>query len=209
MKKPYWLVAWLLVIEMLVILLFMPGDATQKVILKEAQYVKTSLGQDTVTWIHDHAQSWYKTVMLDSGFYEAVRHHMLPTEEEKAKSLGMRTAWDPWFHWLDGRIEAFGKLVYQFFARLALAWIWLPYMAILFVPAIYDGFNTRRIKQTNFDYASPIIHRYSVRAATTLMVGTTIAFFAPIAIDPIVIPVVLMTVCTLIGLSVGNMQKRV
>lgn len=209
MKKPFWLVAWLLAIELLVILLFMPGDLTQKVIVKEAQLLRTSLGSDSVVWVHDNAKQWYRVTMIDSGFYEALRHHVLPTQQEKAKSIGMENAWDPWFQWLDGRLEAFSKVVYQFLARLALAWIWLPYMLILFLPAIYDGVNTRRIKQTNFDYASPIIHRYSVRTTSVLFLGMAIAFFVPIAIDPILIPLVLMSACVLLGLGVGNMQKRI
>lgn len=209
MKKPFWLVAWLLAIEVVVILLFMPGDWTKTAIIKEGQYVTNTLGQDSARWVQSKATQWYESSMIDSGFLDALHKHVLPSKEEKARSRGMETAWDPWFNWLTGRLDAFSKVVYQFFSRLALAWIWLPYMAILFLPALYDGMNMRRIKRTNFDYASPVIHRYSVRSATALIMGLLIAFFFPVAIDPIIIPIVLMCTCILVGLGVSNMQKRI
>ncbi|ENX5681582.1 DUF4400 domain-containing protein [Salmonella enterica] len=82
-------------------------------------------------------------------------------------------------------------------------------MLILFVPAVYDGMMTWRIKRTNFDYASPVLHRYSVRGTMYLMAGLFIAFFIPIALDPVVIPMTMMTCCVLVGLTFGNLQKRV
>ncbi|MEC6096342.1 DUF4400 domain-containing protein, partial [Enterobacter hormaechei] len=72
----------------------------------------------------------------------------------------------------------------------------------------YDGMMTWRIKRTNFDYASPVLHRYSVRGTMYLMAGLFIAFFIPIALDPVVIPMTMMTCCVLVERS-GNLQKRV
>jgi hypothetical protein len=114
-----------------------------------------------------------------------------------------------WFGWVEGRIKALAKLIYQFCMRLALLASWAPYMLILLLPALYDGLMTWKIKRTNFDYASPVIHRYSMRGTGLLLTGLFIAFFAPFALDPVIIPVTIMVCCVLIGLMVGNFQKRV
>lgn len=209
MKKPWLLVAWLLVIELLVILLLIPGDWTDRVIKRESALVEQSLGIKTRNWIHEKASNWFRSSIIDSGFYQGMYHTLIPSEEERKRSKGMEEMGKGWFDWVKGRMEALVNVIYQFYTRVALLAAWAPYMLILFVPAVYDGIMTWRIKRTNFDYASPVLHRYSIRGAIWLITGLFIAFFAPIAINPIIIPMTMMTCCVLIGVSFGNLQKRV
>ncbi|MFC6674118.1 DUF4400 domain-containing protein [Marinobacterium aestuariivivens] len=209
MKKPLWLVVWLLVIELVVILLLVPGDWTDKAIEKESRFVESNLGSGARYWIRRKADDWYHLTMIDSGFYEGMYFTLIPTEHERARSRGMQNMGSWWFQWVEGRMEALANVVYQFFTRSALFLLWAPYMLILLAPALYDGAMTWKIKRTNFDYASPVIHRYSIRLTTYLILGLGIAFFAPIALNPVIIPVVMMVCCVLIGLTMGNLQKRV
>lgn len=209
MKKPLWLVAWLLVIEVLVILLLIPGDWINKTIQRELELMEKNLGYETRQWISNTAGDWYKTSMLDSGFYDAIYRTLIPTEDERKKSKGMEDMGQIWFAWVEGRIKSFTNVIYQFYMRLALLYSWAPYLLILFIPAVYDGLMSWKIKRTNFDYASPVVHRYSIRGALFLGVGLFIAFFAPIALNPMVIPVAMMLCCVLLGLALSNVQKRI
>lgn len=209
MKKPWWVVVWLLVLELCVILLFVPGDWLGRQIRAEYVLVGSSLGTESQEWISDTAAGWYRSSVIDSGLYGGLKQLVIPTEEEKSRSRGMEKMGSWWFVWLEGRIEAFVTLIYQFFTRLALLLLWAPYMLILFLPSVFDGIKTRAIKKTNFDYASPVIHRYSVRSTFILSIGLLIAFFVPLALNPVLIPLVLMGCCVLVGLTVGNLQKRV
>jgi hypothetical protein len=209
MKKPLWLVALLLMVEVLVILLLVPGDWTNRAIDKETSLVEANLGIDTRKWIEDKADRWYQSAMIDSGFYDAMYYTLIPTEQQRANSRGMENMAPWWFRWLKDRMEAFANVVYQFFTRSALFAVWAPFMLILLAPAVHDGMMTWRIKRTNFDYASPVVHRYSIRFTGYLLMGLGIAFFAPIALNPLIIPIVMMICCVLIGLTIGNLQKRV
>ena len=209
MNKPLWLVAWLLVIEILVILLLIPGDWVDKTIQRESELMEKNLGYETRQWINNTAGGWYKTSILDSGFYDAMYHTLIPTEEERKKSKGMENMGQRWFVWVEGRIEAFTNVIYQFYVRLALLFSWIPYLFILFIPSVYDGLMSWKIKRTNFDYASPVIHRYSIQGIFLLSIGLFIIFFAPIALNPIIIPIVMMLCCVLLGLAFSNLQKRV
>ncbi|CEE92455.1 membrane hypothetical protein [Xenorhabdus nematophila str. Anatoliense] len=128
MNKPWLLVAWLLAIEILAILLLIPGDWTDRAIKRESVLVEQSLGIEARDWIQNKASTWFRSSIIDSGF---------------------------------------------------------------------------------FDYASPVLHRYSVRGTMYLMAGLFIVFFVPIALDPVVIPLTMMTCCVLVGLTFGNLQKRV
>ena len=190
-------------------MLLIPGDWTDKAIKRESVLVEQSLGVEARDWIQSKASTWFRSSVIDSGFYEGMYQTLIPSEEERQKSKGMQDMGQGWFVWVKGRMEAFVNVIYQFYTRLALLSAWAPYMLILFAPAVYDGMMTWRIKRTNFDYASPVLHRYSVRGTMYLMVGLFIAFFIPIALDPVVIPITMMTCCVLIGLTFGNLQKRV
>lgn len=209
MNKPWFMVVILLLCEITLILLLIPGDWTKKQIKQEKIYIEQSLGKETRQWIDARANNWYNKSVLDSGFYEGAFQLLIPTEAEKRRSRGMENMGHDWFVWVEGRIHAMFNVVYQFLSRLALLVAWLPYMLILFIPACYDGYMTWQIKRTNFDYASPVMHRYSVRGAVFLLFGLLAAFMAPIALNPIIIPAAMMGVCVLFGLTFGNVQKRI
>ncbi len=209
MKQPFWMVILLFVIELGVVLLLVPRDWTQQAIIKEEGYVERTLGQQSRDWIQGRANNWYQKSMVDSGAYEAMYQHLIPSQQQKANSRGAQDLGVLFFKWWEGRLEALSLVIYQLFTRLALILLWLPYMTILFVPALFDGYMTLKIKRTNFAYASPVIHRYSVRGIRTLGIAMLIAFFLPIALDPIFIPVMLMAGCVFIGLAAGNLQKRI
>lgn len=178
-------------------------------IAEESELIDRSLGEQTGEWVYGRADKWYQAVMIDSGFYKRMHYTLIPTKEQKEKSRALENFGGKWFSWIEGRIEAFADVVYQFMARAALLTIWAPYMLLLLIPALWDGVMTRQLKRTNFDYASPVIHRYSIRLSLYIVVGLGIAFCSPIALNPLIIPVVMMICCVLLGLMVGNLQKRI
>jgi hypothetical protein len=209
MKKPYWLVALLLAAELFLILVFVPGKWTEQVIVNESAMVERTLGHNSVQWINERALRWYSSTMVDSGVYQGLHTLLIPSPEERARSRGMENLGSTIFPWLEDRLFSMMRVFYQVFARMALLMVWAPYMLILLIPAMYDGWLNWKIKRTNFDYASPVIHRYGVRGIVLMLQILLIAFFAPIALNPIVIPFAMMIACVMIGLAMGNIQKRI
>lgn len=196
-------------IELFLVLAFVPGDWTESVIKRESQKVENSLGMDTVNWIRDKADAWYTTTMLDSGVYRAMHRHVIPSKEEQEASKGMENIGNTIWPWAEGRLNALMHVIYQVFARVALFLVWAPYMLILLVPSVWHGMMTWRIKRTNFDYASPIFHRYGVRSIAAITQLMLIAFFLPLALNPMVIPLAMMASSVMIGVAMSNFQKRI
>lgn len=97
MKKPWLLVAWLLVIELLAILLLIPGDWTDRAIKRESELVEQSLGVEARDWIQNKASTWFRSSVIDSGFYEGMYQTLIPSEEERQKSKGMQDMGKGWF----------------------------------------------------------------------------------------------------------------
>lgn len=136
---------------------------------------------------------------------------LIPSEKQKAKSRGiqnMGTA-EGWFNWVQGRIDTVSEVIHHTFIRVSLLKVWAPYLLILFVPAVYDGVMTWKVKRTNFKYVSPVLHRYGLRGIGLLGVIFIILFFAPFAINPMLIPAGLIVICLLLGMTIGNTQKRI
>lgn len=199
----------MLVIEIVIVLLFVPGDFTNRAIKEESLLIEKHLGEESRKWVHNKADDWYKASMVSSGFYKGLHRTFIPTQQEKDNSKALEGFGGWWFDFLDVRIKSFSKVVYQFFLRVAQFQLWMPYMLILLIPSLFDGFMTWRIKRTNFDYASPVIHRYSFRAVFIIIIGAFLISFVPIAVSPVVMPFLMMLWAVAAGLMVGNYQKRI
>lgn len=208
MNKPLWLVIWILCIEILVVLVFVPGDVSVSVIKKEAEMIDGMMGVESKNWIHLKAQRWYQSLILDSGFYKELHHLFIPTPEQREASLGMKDFAFKYFVWIEGRIEAFMNMIYQVMTRIALFTLWLPYMFIILLPALFDGYMTWKLKCTNFAYVSPVLHQISIRGSLLIVGIICISFFLPIVVPPFIMPIMMIIVCLLTGTMLSNMQKR-
>lgn len=209
MKKPWFLALLLLAAEIIIVAVLVPGDYTGKVIHKELSMIESSLGSETLEWISGKSTDWYTATALDTGLKDGMYYLLIPTEEQRARSSGLETFGDWWFDLAAERIESLMLVLQQIYMRLALLLVWSPYVLLLLIPSVYDGYMTWRIKVTNFDYASPVKHRYSARLFGATTVGLLMLFMLPVAIPPSIIPIALMAMCIAIGLMVGNYQKRI
>ncbi len=109
---------------------------------------------------------------------------------------------------VEDRLNGLFATIYHLLIRVSLFVVWSPYMALIFAPALFDGWMMRSVKQTNFQYASPVVHRYGVRGVAFVVFAMVFAFTLPIALDPRIIPVALILVAICLGLIVSNMQKK-
>ncbi|QSV17591.1 DUF4400 domain-containing protein [Photobacterium ganghwense] len=208
MKSPFWIVVLIFVLEVCIILILIPGDYTKQMIVDESALIQKNLGTESQRWIYKRANEYYQASILDSGFYEATHQLLIPTYEERMKSKGMETMGADWFIWVESRLDASMNVVYQFYSRVAILQLWAPYMLFLFIPAIWDGVMTWNIKRTNFQYASPFLHRYSMRSMWLVVIGTFIVFCSPFTMHPTFIPLMLMLLAVSVGVNISNMQKR-
>ena len=209
MTKPFWMIASLLMLEVLIIATFWPGDWTDRYIEKEMAMIRDTLGSEQQIWIKEKADEWYTANLIDNGLYDFVWNIFIPTDEEKARSLGMENMGDFLFDYMGGRLESLTSTVYQFMMRVALLMSWWPFMVMVLVPAVYDGYMMWKIKRTNFAYVSPFFHQYSLEGIKWLFFGLIMVFLAPIAVNPSVIPGFLMIVCAMCGICISNLQKRI
>jgi hypothetical protein len=199
----------LLFIELTVLVLLVPThwlDAARKV---EIQRIEQRLGVNMCQQAVQKAQGWFQASLVDSGFYQALHHLLIPTEQERQHSKGLEDFGQELFTWLSVRLEALMRMCYQFYPRLALFSLWWPDLLWVGLPAIWEGFMVRRIKWTNFDYIIPVLHHYSLRGIMLLGAWVLMAWLAPIVLEPMLMPAVMMISCLLGGIALGNIPKRI
>lgn len=209
MKKPFWLVALILAAEIFVILIFVPGNWTESVVRKETRMVQQTMGTSSSEWINDKASGWYNSTMVDSGVYRAMYRFIIPSEAERQSSRGLQQLGESIWPWAERRLYALMQVAYQICTRIALLSVWAPYVLVILIPAVIHGWLRWKIKRTNFDYASPVIHRYGIRGILVAAQLMLILFVAPIALYPLIIPFGMIIMAVMFGLAIGNIQKRI
>ncbi|WP_300500716.1 DUF4400 domain-containing protein [Marinobacter sp.] len=196
----------LIALEVLFIAALLPGKWSETAMQKEAQMIEMISGREHRDQVLGNATSWYTASLVDTGVWRALYQMLIPEDHLREKSVIKA---DGWFGIVESRLTAIQQSVYLIFVRVSLLFTWLPYVPLLLLPALWDGLMTWKIKKTNFDYASPILHRYAIRGSALVAVLTMISFMMPLPIAPIYIPIALMFSVVAVGIAAGNLQKRI
>lgn len=209
-QNKYLFTLFILILELTAIMVLFPADMTRETVKAEKADIVRVMGRDSAEEIYSFARKGYEELVIESGVYNAVYRFFVPTEEQKRASKGMEELGtrEGWFDWVTERIENCCLVFYEFLVRIGTIKAWFPYMMIMIVPAIGSGILERKVKQSNFDYSSPLI----AKAAFNLMIYTMLAFvmlvFLPVPFSPLLVPLLMMVLCILIGHAIGNIQKR-
>ncbi|CCD30182.1 putative type IV conjugative transfer system coupling factor [Candidatus Glomeribacter gigasporarum BEG34] len=206
--RRFWLL-WLLLTELAVVVLLVPVDWIQQTRVHEIQRVEQRLGPDAPHRAMHTAHGWFQASLIRSGAYSALHHFLIPSEAERQRSKGLEYLEDGWFAWVEERLDVLMQLIDQLYVRVALLRLWWPCLLLAGLPALWEGWVMRCMKRTNFSHVSPVIHHYSVRGVLFLTSGLGMALLAPVPLEPMFMPAVLITACVLAGLALGHLQKRI
>lgn len=176
----------------------------------ELQAIEDRFGRDARDRLVARATRWYTAVIIDSGFQQEVWEGYTRTPEQRAKTPEFETGpFAAGIDWFEGRIRVFFTLIFQVFLRFSAIVLWAPYVVVMAAYAIAKAIKIRRIKQTNFDYVSPLGHRYSYFLVRVLMVGTVLLFVLPFQLPAEFIPIIGALTALSLGFVLANTQKRI
>lgn len=174
----------------------------------EVASIEKLFGVEARNEVVDRATRWYIRVIVDSGFQDAVWKGYTRTPEQRARSPEFETGpFAEGLDWFEDRTRMFLTQILQVFLRLSAVVLWAPYMAILAVPVILEGWVRRRIKQANFAQTSTLGPRFSILLIKASMIGTGLLFLLPIRLPVGYIPAIGVLIALSLGLAVSNTQK--
>lgn len=197
-------------IEFIVIAALISESWSYQVITKEQAMAHAYLGTATARQIKDDADRVYNRLFIDSGVVATIDKYFVPTEESRRRSGALaELGRDNVFPIVEERLNVIWASVYQMIYRLTGFLIWLPYLSLFFLPSLIDGLMVRQIKKTNFDYASPLLHRTAMYAIVVTAYLLLLALFAPVPLPPWLIPIAGAIIAMAMGLLAANTQKRI
>lgn len=160
--------------------------------------------------IRRRADRAFESLFVRTGIRETVRHYFIPTEAERLDSRGFEdVGQDGFFPFLAGRLQVLWDSVHQTLRRFYLLLAWWPFLVAALVPLALDGLVRRKIKQSNFDYSSPLAHRYALYVILGTAYGLLVGLTLPFAVPPETVPVAFAVVAGAGNVYWANTQKRV
>ncbi len=202
------LLVWLL--EIILVAGFVSDDWARDIQTVEDNSLIAYFGVEKEAEIRQASQQWFDRLFVNTGIRESVYRYFIPTERERQLSKGFEEVGrHDLFPFIQSRLDVLWGTLYQMIKRFIMAWVWLPFLAVTLLPFAIDGLIRRKVSQTNFDYPSPMAHRYSLYimlgAVYLLLMGLTLPFPVP----PQAIPVGVFIVALALNVLLANTQKRV
>jgi hypothetical protein len=203
------LIAWVLLLELIVILFLVTGSWMHGVAQTENESLKSLMGEKQTQWIKDKAAVWYQESIISPGVIDSTYNMFVPTSTKKTETSGVEKITEVWSGIVQARLDGFFTMVYQVLVRLALMLSWSPFMAIVCIPALLDGAMTWRIRQHSFANTSVMVHRLAMRVTGWSMTIMVAALFLPFPVSPLLFPVTgIVIIISAVQMTI-NTQKRV
>ncbi|MDX8125877.1 DUF4400 domain-containing protein [Methylomonas sp. OY6] len=202
------LMLWLL--EVILVASFVSDRWTRELQLAEDRMMIGYFGADKESQISHTAQRWFDRLFVSTGIRESVFRYFIPTERERQMSKGFEDVGrHDLFPFIESRLNVLWDTIFQMIKRLTTASVWLPYLAASLLPFVVDGLVRRKISQTNFDYPSPMAHRYSLYLILGALYLLLVSLTLPFPIPPQAVPVGVFVVAYAVNVLLANTQKRV
>ena len=99
--------------------------------------------------------------------------------------------------------------IYQAMRRFFLMLAWWPFLLSAIMPFAFDGLARRKVKQSNFDYSSPLAHRYSFFALLGILYLLLLGLTFPFPLPPQAMPVACVAIALAVNICLAHTQKRV
>ena len=196
------------ILEIVLLTVFSSPSYILKVMAIEGVNIEDALGSETIRLIDAKASAMFTTLFVDSGAYAGIWHMFIPTPDEQTASVGLETMASGLFDWVDDRLTATMVLIFQLLERLQLMGMWLPFSFIVLIGATFTGLTLRKIKQGNFAFASPTMHRMSLKIIMIMITLLPLFLMLPFPLSPYIYPVMYTLVAFMVMAILANIAKR-
>ncbi|WP_427501710.1 DUF4400 domain-containing protein (plasmid) [Methylomonas sp. MED-D] len=176
----------------------------------EDRMIVEYLGADHDRRIREEATSVFNALLVQTGIQQNVYHFFIPTTAEREKSVGFEHfGQTDYFPFVQSKLDVLFGTFYQSLRRLFLLLSWWPFLIASVIPSAVDGLIQRKIKQSNFDYSSPLAHRYSFYAVIGIVYLLLLGLTFPFPIPPQAMPIACVGIALAMNIYFAHTQKRV
>ncbi len=176
----------------------------------EDAMVVSYLGKEKDAEIRHTATAWFDRLFVRTGVKDRVYRYFIPSEHERQSSIGFQDIGrENLFPFIAARLQVLWDSIYQSMMRFFLMLAWWPFLLAILFPFAMDGLARRKIKQSNFDYSSPLAHRYSFFALLGILYVLLLGLTFPFPVPPQAVPVACCAIGLAVNVYLAHTQKRI
>ena len=179
----------LLLSELGIIFLFLPGPWMKKVYVDERHEMESQMGEGTRNRVEQWSSNWFQQYVVDTGVlrgsYNLSKRN--PNEPFDDRGLGKLFA---------DRLDVFWVAVRQILFRIAVVLLWLPCASLMFPAILFDGLMQRQILKYRSGASSPMIY-HSAEVVIALLFMSILVL--PMLPAPIMVPIAVPLGMALMG----------
>lgn len=198
-----WLFFGLVVLELVFVVLFVPSNILIDYNAGERAHVAADLGASTENQVTNLATTWYRVTLVKPGFVEALNTFLFGGDAPIAGHDYNG------YNYVRDRIRTFWNMLYAVYYRLALIFIWVPYLLPLFLATLIDAYQQRRVRQVRFSYVSPLTRSLASRMRTSIISLLVLVLVLPVHVPAMTYPFVLGLLLLTMWLTVTHLQKHI
>lgn len=199
------LVLWLLQAALVVLLINADWISTQ--VQQEQRSVAQQFGNARHATLEARSQEIYAKWFVASGIQKASYTRLLPDHSQPQHGMEGLAPW--FFVWLEHRLDAFWRLVFQGIHRVQILCEWLSLLLLIIAAAVIDGVIQRRIRRSRHEPASADRYLIARRALLCLIIAPLLYLSFPIAVTPFVVPIWGGCIAFALMLMTAHAQHRV
>ncbi len=194
-------------VQVIAVGVLVPSDWLVEQTQAEQRMLAGWLGEATATRVVERSNAAYEALLVEPGIVEGVTAHLtLPGGEPR--DSGFQGVAETVFPYVEQRLKVLWTAIYQLIMRAQILGIWLPYLLPLWIPALWQGFANRRIKQVSYGYAAPNRFHLAFMALLVTVAAVPIYLFLPLAVPPLAVPAWGIALAGVLILGVSNLQKQ-
>ena len=202
------LMIWLL--EAVLVAALVSDDWLRTIQKTEDALTVAYLGKEKDAEVRNTAKRWFDRLFVKTDAKETVYRYFIPSEQERQHSLGFENVGrDSLFPFIAERIQVIWDGIYQAMRRFFLMLSWWAFLLSALMPFVSDGLARRKVKQSNFDYSSPLAHRYSFFALLGVFYLLLVGLTFPFPLPPQSMPVACVALAMAVNVYSAHTQKRV
>lgn len=199
---------WAGALQLIAILFLIPSDHVTEYGQGERTRVASVLGAESEQRITQRADMWFDMLFVRTNIYPWIHEFLFDrytTDTEVGGSFDDRGTSD----WIEERFESVWLSVYMSMYRVGTILFWVPFIALILIPAMIDGWSEREKRKWRFIFSSPGVHASSKTIYWLLGMGLLALIMFPIRVDVMVYPII-MLIATMVGWSmIINLSKRI
>jgi len=169
------------------------------------------LGTPAASEAEDRAARWFTVLVVNHGWLDrsgpssaATPAAMNGSEAARKVSHAIELAQT----WASARVAVMWAVFYQLLTRVSVSAIWLPFLIVVLVPFVVDGWVVRKIKSGSFGRSSPhafVFGRHFVALSPLLYV---VLLLVPLPIPAYVLPVLCVVCGVSLWAAIAHFAKR-